>query len=220
MVGRRLVIPLGCLCAGTIASSAISSTAVTSRPDHIGAHQFVYSAHADVDGDGQLDHIVLTRHPAMTGHLVVTLATGRRLALKMQSDAPFVPGLATTGNVNARRGDELFVDLHHLTTAEVIGVFTFAKGRLGLAGKVFAYGNDLPIHWGVNCATHGTKQVVVDHQFQLHIVGTRWRWTRKDVFFVWRGSALRKTGVHGPMHITGHPPKEQVGVHCGQAPTR
>ena len=220
MVARRLLIPLGCLCAAAIAVSAISSAAVARRPDHIGAHRFVYSARADIDGDGRLDRVVLTRHPVMTGHLEVRLATGRRLALKMQSDAPFVPGLAATGNVNGRRGEELFVDLHHLTAAEVIGIFTYAKGHLRLAGKVFAYGNDFTVHWGVNCATHGTRRVVIDHEFQLHIVGTHWRWTRKDVFFVWRGSVLHRTGAHGPRHITGHPPKDQVGVHCGHAPTR
>ena len=146
----------------------------------------------------------------MTGHLFITLATGRHLALKMQSDAPFVPGLAAAGNVNGRRGDELFVDLHHLTTAEIIGVFTFAKGHLRLAGKVFAYGNDFPIHWGVDCATHGTKRVMVDHEFQLQIVGTHWRWTRKDVFFVWRGSVLHRTGAARPQ-AHHRPPTQKAG---------
>ena len=220
MLGRRLLLTIGCLGAATIATGAVSTAAKSKRPDHIGAHHFVYRARADIDGDGRLDRVFLSRHPAMTGHLAVTLATGRRLALKMQSDAPFVPGLATIGNVNGRRGDELFIDLHHLTTAEIIGVFTYTRGHLRLAGKVFAYGNDFTIHYGVNCATHGTKQVMIDHEFQLHVIGTHWRWTRKDVFFVWHGSALRRTGATGPRHITGHPPKAQVGVHCGQAPAR
>ena len=137
MLGRRLLLTIGCLGAATIATGAVSTAAKNKRPDHIGAHHFVYRARADIDGDGRLDRVFLSRHPAMTGHLAVTLATGRRLALKMQSDAPFVPGLATIGNVNGRRGDELFIDLHHLTTAEIIGVFTFATrppqaGRQGV----------------------------------------------------------------------------------------
>lgn len=206
---------LGCVC-------AVTAGAAASKLSHIRAHGLVYSAHADVDGDGRPDLVTLHRHPAQTGHLLVRLATRRRLTAKMSSDAPFVPGLAASGNVNGTRGDELFVDMHHLFTNDVIGIFTYVHGRIRLVGQVLAFGNDYPLRFGVTCTTHGARHVVIDHEFQLHFAGPSLPsfWTRQDTFFRWKGSALRLTAKLGPRRIAKRPPTDQVGIQCGHAPSR
>jgi|SRR5581483_2194280 len=201
---------------------ALGLTALSvARPlSPVGGHDLVYTAHADVDGDGQSDLVTLQRHPAAVGHIEVRLATGRSLAIRMRSDAPFVPGLTTSGNVNGVRGDELFVDMQHFPTSEVIGVFTYAGGRLRLARKLLAYSSDFPLRYGITCGSAGSKHRVTQYQFQLHVNGGHWRWTRKVTNYAWKGAALRVIARHHVRAIAGHPPPRQVGVHCGQVPAK
>src|SRR5581483_4714069 len=98
---------------GICLAVALTATSAARLLSHIGAHDLVYSAHADVDGDGRSDVVSLRRAPASVGHIDVQLASGRALQIELRSDAPFVPGLATAGNVNGLPGDELFVDIQH-----------------------------------------------------------------------------------------------------------
>lgn len=200
--------------------AALCAASAGAKLAHIVKHNLLYSAHADVDGDGRPDLITLRRHPVLVGHLNVRLASGRRLAARMRSDAPFVPGLATAGNVNGIRGEELFVDIQHFAANDVIGVYTYARGRLRLAGTAMAYGSDFPVRNGITCTVRGRRRLIVQHQFQLHVIGPHWRWTRKDTVFVWKGTRLRLAAEHRPRWIKGHPPARQVGVQCGSAPRR
>lgn len=191
------------------------------RPlSHIGEHNLVYSAHADLDGDGHGDLVTLHRQPVTVGHIDVQLATGRALGITLRSDAPFVPGLAATGNVNGVPGDELFVDIQHFPSNEVIGVFTYAGGHLRLAQKLLAFSGDFPIRNGIVCTTAGAKHRITQYQFQLHVIGPHWHWARKVTVYTWKGSALRATSSHPFRFIKGHPPKGQLGVHCGAPPAK
>jgi hypothetical protein len=206
--------------AGICLVVGLTVTSVARPLSHIGAHSLVYSAHADLDGDGRADLVTLRRQPATVGHIDVRLASGRALGVKLHSDAPFVPGLASAGDVNGIRGDELFVDVQHFPTHEVIGVFTYAGGHLRLAGQLLAFSSDFPIRNGIVCKTVGNAHRVTQFQFQLHISGTRWHWARKTTLYTWRGSVLRPTSTRPFSFISGHPPKGQVGLHCGAPPAK
>jgi len=206
--------------AGISLALAFTVTSAARPLSHIGENHLVYSAHADVDGDGRGDLVTMRRQPVTVGHIDVQLATGRALGLTLRSDAPFVPGLAKVGNVNAIPGDELFVDIQHFPSNDVIGVFTYAGGHLRLAQKLLAFSSDFPIHNGIVCATIGGKHRVTQYQFQLHVIGTHWHWARKSTVYTWNGSALRLTSTHAFRFIKGHPPKGQVGVHCGASPAK
>jgi hypothetical protein len=203
-----------CLAVGLAVTSA-------ARPlSHIGAHSLAYSAHADVDGDGRGDVVTLHRQPAARGHINVQLATGRTLGVNLRSDAPFVPGLASAGNVNGVLGEELFIDIRHFPTHEVIGVFTYSGRHLRLAQQLLAFSSDFPIRNGIVCRTRGNNHRITQYQFQLHVTGTHWHWARKTTLYTWKGAALRRGSTHAFRFISGHPPKDEVGVHCGAPPAK
>jgi hypothetical protein len=103
-----------------------------------GSPRLVYHARADVDGEDRSDRITLrtVQAGASGGRLEVALASGRVLEVRTPSDAPYLPGLVAVANVDGRPGEELFVDVEHITTDEVIAVYTYAGGSLRLGGTL------------------------------------------------------------------------------------
>jgi hypothetical protein len=101
----------------------------------------VYRAYADVNGDGRLDLVILRHISNSKGQLTVTLSGGR-LSVTTPADAAWLPGLVASGNVNGHPGEELFVDVGHVTTAESISIYTDWQGALVRAGTLSAYGYD------------------------------------------------------------------------------
>jgi hypothetical protein len=178
----------------------------------------VYRAHADVNGDGHADLVTLkTGSVKVPGRLNVALASGPRLAVKIPTTAVSLPGLVSAGNVDGRRGAELFVDLLHVTTAEQIGAYTYWHGQLRLAGTFSAYGNDFGIRYGITCATKGSKRLIVEHEFLLSDSKSH-QWTRRDTQYDWHGPALDRIASGHAKAIHGGPPPGLVGVHCGHSP--
>ena len=175
----------------------------------------VYRAHADVDGDGRSDTILL-KASATGGSLQVKLATGAPISVKTASDAPFLPGLVAAGNVNGLPGAELFVDEQHITTDEVIAVYTLSGGRLMRAGALPAYGSDFGIRFGMSCRAAAGRHYVDDDLYQLLGNGSGRHWTLQRTSYEWRGARLRQTASHPAHRISTGPSRSQVGVHCGR----
>jgi hypothetical protein len=67
------------------------------------------------------------------------------------------------GNVDGRPGEELFVDVAHVTTPERISIYTFWHGGLVNAGTLPAYGDDYGVLYGVTCSVQGTRRFITDH---------------------------------------------------------
>ena len=176
----------------------------------------VYRAYADVNGDGRLDLVRLRRTGASKGELTVALRGGGRLSVATPSDAVWLPGLAASGNVDGRPGEELFVDVVHVTTAESISIYTDWRGSLVRAGTLSAYGNDYGVLYGITCSVAGSRHLVTEHGFSIKF-GTR-SWMRQDTVYSWKGPAL-KVFARGPARrMRGAPPPALVGVQCGHPP--
>ena len=181
--------------------------------------RLVYHAYADVDGDGRPDLITLrtARTGPPYGRLEVALSSGRVLDVRTPSDASYLPDLVATGNVDGRPGEALFVDVEHITTDEVIDIYTYAGGRLRLGGTFAAYGEEYGIVFGITCSAHGGKHFVTQHEFELQSPSPH-HWTLRDTVYVWRGTALRLAARGQLKPIPGNPPAALVGVQCGHAP--
>jgi hypothetical protein len=82
----------------------------------------VYRAYADVNGDGRPGLVTRCHASPSKGQLTVMLARGDSLSVTTPSDAVWLPGLAAAGNVDGRPGEELFVDVTHVATAESISI--------------------------------------------------------------------------------------------------
>jgi hypothetical protein len=179
-----------------------------------------YRAHADVDGDGRPDLITLKQatfgHPG--GQITVMLASGRVLTVKTSTSAVFLPALVTVGNVNGRLGDELFVDVEHISTGDSINIYTYSQRQLRLAGGLSVSGH-AGLFAGITCSAKAGEHFITLHEFVLQpLVGPRY-WTRKDTDYVWRGPSLKLYASHPVRRISGTPPPGLVGVRCGHTPT-
>ena len=173
----------------------------------------VYRAYADVNGDGRPDLVTLRHVDASKGKLTVMLARGGRLSVTTPSDAVWVPGLVAAGNVDGHSGEELFVDVTHVTTAESISIYTYWQAHLVKAGTLSAYGYDYGILYGLTCSAKGARHFITEHDFNLKF-GTD-RWMRQDAVYVWQGAMLKRFARHAATLIKGQPSPTLVGVRCG-----
>ena len=176
----------------------------------------VYRAYADVNGDGRRDLVTLRHISTAKGQLTVALAGDGRLSVTTASDAKWLPGLVATGNVDGRPGEELFIDVQHITTAEGISIYTYWHRRLVKAGTLSAYGYDYGVLYGVTCSARGARHFITQHSFYIRF-GTR-QWMRQDTAYVWRGPALKLFASRPAKRIPGQPSPALVGVQCGHLP--
>jgi len=179
-----------------------------------------YRAHADVNGDGRAD--LITLHKTHNGHglIELTLASGRRASVKTSTFAAALPALVAVGNVDGRPGDELFVDVEHISTDEFIGVYTYWKGRLRLARTLPGYSAHPGLWAGMTCSARGSRHFVTVHQFVLGPVSPPRYWTRQDTEYVWQGPALTLYKRDPGSRLPDLPPASLVGLHCGHEPAR
>ena len=153
-----------------------------------------YRAHADANGDGRPDLVTLRKTHRGHGLIAVTLASGRRVSVKTSTSAGALPALVAVGNVDGRPGDELFVDVEHISTNEFIGVYTYWQGRLRLAGTLPGYSAHPGLWAGMTCGTRGATHFITVHQFVLGPVSQPRYWTRQDTEYVWHGAqAVRES---------------------------
>ena len=172
-----------------------------------------------MDGDGRLDLINLRTASQPGGAVIqVTLASGRVLSVRTGTMPAALPALVTVGNVDGRPGDELFVDVEHISTSDSIGVYTYAGGQLRLAGEAPVSAHP-GLFAGITCTARGSQRILSAHQFVLQpLTGPRY-WTRQDTNYVWQGSLLSQQAPAAVTRIAGTPPPGLVGVHCGHTPT-
>ena len=177
-----------------------------------------YRAHADVNGDGRPDLIALRKTHKGHGRIEVTLATGRRISVKTSTFAAALPALVAVGNVDGRPGEELFVDVEHISTDEFIAVYTYWHGQLRHAGTLPGYSAHPGLWAGMTCSARGGKHFIIVHQFVLGPVSHPRYWTRQDTDYVWQGPALKLTASRPATRLSGLPSPALVGLHCGRAP--
>ena len=176
-----------------------------------------YRAHADVDGDGRPDLIALRKSSRNRGLIQVAFASGRHVWVTTSTSAAALPALVTVGNVDGRPGDELFVDVEHISTNEFIGVYTYWHRQLRLAKTLDGYSAHPGLWAGMTCGARDAKHFITVHQF---VQQTGSSWTREDTDYVWRGPALKLYAAHPARRISAAPSPALVGLHCGHRPAR
>ncbi len=177
--------------------------------------RLVYRAHADVDGDGKPDLITLHRISPGHGLINARLASGPLLSINTSSIAVSLPALSAVGNVDGRPGEELFVDVEHISTNEFIGVYTYWKGQLRHAVTLSGYSAHPGLWAGMTCSAHASRHFISVHQF-VRQPGRYW--TRQDTAYVWNGPSLKLYAKHPARRIPGLPSPSLVGLHCGHSP--
>ena len=195
------------LVSGILVMAGVAA-ASTSQP------RLFYRAHVDVTGSGHRSLVTVT-HASSGGRLTVSLGSGHRLSVALPSDAPFLPGLVSAGNVDGRPGAELFVDVLHITTDEEIRILTVWNGHLRSGGQLPAYGEDNGIRFGMTCAATAKRHLVTDHAFTLHFAAHPRYWSRRDTVYAWTGPHLVRIRRGPAVRLSGAPPAGQLGVRCG-----
>jgi len=214
--GLAVVIGIGGAAEGAEPQRAASAPSASSPT-------LLHRALADVDGDGRPDIVTLSRSNSGTavqpngGRLQVELASGPVISVSTATDAPYLPGLVRVGNVDGRPGEELFVDVGHITTEEDIAVYTYANGRLLDAGTFAAYGEEYGIRSGITCSVRAGAHLLTQRAFELRSSGTR-RWWERNTVYRWAGTRLALRSRGSAHRIAGGPPAALVGVHCGHVP--
>ena len=179
-----------------------------------GPLRLVYRTHADIDGDGRPDAVTAHKTNGRHGLITATLATGRIVSVQTATIAVALPAIVAVGNVDGRPGDELFVDVEHISTNEFIGVYAYWQGQLRLAGTLAGFSAHPGLWAGMTCSARGSHHFITVHQF----VAQGSVWTRQDTVYAWSGPALVVSATLPTHSITGAPPPSLVGLHCGHAP--
>jgi hypothetical protein len=124
----------------------------------------------DVDGDGRPDLVLLYARPNVEHfRFRFTLKAYRasRGALVAHIPVGDIPAtIERLRDVNNRRGVEVFLHEVHISTAELMGIYTFDGKKLRRAGA-FSYGGyDAGLKFGFTCH-RGTPATIVQDQFSL-----------------------------------------------------
>jgi hypothetical protein len=179
-----------------------------------GPLRLVYRTHADLDGDGRADVVSAHKTNGQHGSITATLATGRAVSIQTATFSVALPAIVAVGNVDGRAGDELFVDVEHISTNEFIGIYTYWHGQFRLAKTLAGYSAHPGLWAGMTCSARGSKHLITVHQFVEQARG----WTRQDTVYAWSGPTLVVSATEPARAITGTPPPILVGLHCGHAP--
>ena len=116
-------------------------------------------------------------------------------------------------DVNNRRGVEVFVHEVHISTAELVGIYTFDGKTLRRAGA-FSYGGyDAGLKFGFTCH-RGTPATIVQDQFSLSSLKAPHIWHHLATSYRWAGATLSRGASRTTIFERSSPPRSQVGVHC------
>lgn len=172
---------------------------------------------ADVDGDGRPDLVLLYTRPNVKHFryrftLKVYRASGGTLVAHIPAgDIPAT--IKRLRDVNDRRGVEVFVHEVHISTAELMGIYTFDGKQLRRAGA-FSYGGyDAGLKFGFTCH-RGTPATIVQDQFSLSSLKVPHIWHRLARSYRWAGGTLQQGASRITIFKGSSPPRGRVGVHC------
>lgn len=185
-----------------------------------GPLRLIYRARTDVDGDGRPDLVTLRKASQHRGGLIeVTLASGRRISVGTATFSAALPALVAVGGVDGRAGSELFVDVEHISTGELMAVYTYWNGQLRLAGRLPGYSAHPGLWAGMTCSNHRSTYFITVHQFVLGAISQPRFWTQQDTTYVWRGPGLKPYASGPTRSLRGLPSPSLVGLHCGHPPS-
>jgi hypothetical protein len=180
---------------------------------------------ADMTGGGRTDLVLLYANPEPQRVVAVFQPVAYTLELVRPGGAIMRTRLPTegnqlvferAGNVNGVPGDELVLQLAHVSSGDYYGLVTLHGGRLVLADDQLAAGGDSAARDGFAC-TLGPHPRLVDRRMILlgPTIYGRWRWTVST--YAWYGSTLRRIRTRTFVR-RGLPPQRDTiaGAGCGR----
>lgn len=164
---------------------------------------------ADVNGDGSADQVAVQQESG-EAKLRVVIAAGADLTLPLDAPAlgPY-PRLLGSADVDGQPGDDLFVDLAHISTYDTIAVFSLRDDALTRIFRGWAFGSDVDSRFGLSCIP--SQRRIVTRTFALT---GRSRWSRTTVVNTFRSDGTLRRGKTRRASVRSVP-RRQVGVHCG-----
>jgi hypothetical protein len=168
-------------------------------------------ARADVDGDGRVDLVLLyarlDAHGTARSHVLAAVrASGGRLSVRTGRYALQGQRLLVLRDLDGRPGAEAIVHEAHSTTAEQIGVYSFAGGALRRSGELSVDGEDAGLRFGVRCRAGEVLQSEFDERLPLRGV-----WDRTQTTYRWVAGRLVPDGAR---KVRARPTAARVGLHC------
>lgn len=180
--------------------------------------------HADVDGDGRPDLILLdARLGARRAKgqftpagftLKVLRSSGGALTAQIAHPEK-APTIVSVANVNQRPGAEIFIQQTQISSGSYVSVYTFNGHRLRSAGGPhggFANGGDSAQRYGFTCPSRGPARII-QHTFVLQGGGESGRWQRTDTTYRWVGATLRRVAKR-TLQTHGYPPRDLTDAGC------
>lgn len=179
--------------------------------------------HADVDGDGRLDTVILyatlghrrvgARYAPTAFWLVVRGAAGGELRTRLprSESNPFI---LQHGNLNRVAGAELIVQIGRISSGSNAVIYTDAAGRLIREPVVLDYRGDSVFKGGFVCRT-GPHPQVIQHTYELlgSLRTSPWRTTTTT--YDWHGDMLRAAGHTNATQRTLPASATTLSTSCG-----
>lgn len=179
-------------------------------PSHSGC---ISVRQADVEGRGQQDLVVL--YARLNAKRSATSFALEVVSPRGTTAKATIPGsgmnatIARLRNVNGTPGAEIFVHEGHVTTEELMGVYSFDGHGLRRAGALAYGGEDAGIRFGFTCHT-ASPASIVEHKFEER-TPFKGVWKRTDTTYRWVGASLHR----GASKVsTAKPTPAEVGAHC------
>lgn len=221
---RKSLVGAGCVVVGLSALGAGAGAAAPKYPI------VVQKTRVDLDGDGD------TAPGDTPGRAEILQTAQYSWALRVHVKSNVLttpletpeesrqPRLVAVGNVNGRRGDELFVNLEtardSIPGGQPILLYTYYHGQLvqadsGSTQLGVGDGSGPGVTYGVGCRSHGNQHLVVSREYESSFITGHPGWSERDLFYGWRHGHLHYLGRTGVHRITGAP---RNTLTCGHTP--
>jgi hypothetical protein len=171
----------------------------------------------DVDGDKAREPVVASvPEPGKVRVASLLSAAGDAFTfLDLNGSGSAEPYIAAKGDVNKRKGAELFVRTGRYDKADTVAVLTVARRTLVNAGTFFVNDSlDDGLAMGIKCGLVGGEPGVRTYVFQL---GKRGRWHRTVTPYVWKQGKYVKGGKEKKGKVA-LPSPTQTTIGCPKPP--
>ena len=196
---------------------------------------------ADLTGDGRTDLVIVYSHlnhesaayagaPPQWKHyfgasdatLEVVLPGGKKIRARLTTtyrrrNYPIhVAAIIALKHVSNDPGDEVFLEIGHISSGSTAAAYGLRNGHLISAGVLLAYGGDSGLQAGFNCQTTTKPSELIQRLFVFGARGTRARWQETQITYAWHGLKLLKVRKHTSGENGNLPIGDiEVGNGCG-----
>jgi hypothetical protein len=197
---------------------------------------------ADIAGGGRSDLVLVYSHldhssaaypggpsvwktyfGASDATLAVVLADGHRVSTPISTGANGrnhrvrVAALIAVKHVDDDPGDEIFLEVSHISSGSNAVAYGLKDGRLVPAGVLLSYGGDSGSQGGFDCQAAAEPPELVQRVFLFGSPGVRARWKETELTYAWHGPKLLKIASR-TFGENGNPSGREIAIGAGCGP--